>query len=50
MHYLLKVLFCRDVEKGIKSSVFAPEIVRQMHSLIEEFNLKTPSSRPGSDY
>uniref|UniRef100_A0A0R3RYB6 Rhodanese domain-containing protein n=1 Tax=Elaeophora elaphi TaxID=1147741 RepID=A0A0R3RYB6_9BILA len=30
-------------ERGIKSSVFAPEIVSQIHNLIEEFNLKTPS-------
>ncbi|CAG9539488.1 unnamed protein product [Cercopithifilaria johnstoni] len=31
---------------GIKSPVFAPEIVSQIHNLIEEFNSKTPSSRP----
>ncbi|EJD74762.1 hypothetical protein LOAG_17967 [Loa loa] len=36
----------RDVERGIKSSVFTPEIVSQMHNLINEFNSRTPSSRP----
>uniref|UniRef100_A0A915Q8C5 Timeless N-terminal domain-containing protein n=1 Tax=Setaria digitata TaxID=48799 RepID=A0A915Q8C5_9BILA len=30
-----------------KSSVFMPEIIGQIHNLVEEFNSKSPSSRPG---
>ncbi|KAK6103557.1 Timeless family protein [Brugia pahangi] len=37
----------RYMERGFKSSVFTPEIVNQMHNLIDEFNSKTPPS--GSD-
>uniref|UniRef100_A0A1I8EUX4 TIMELESS_C domain-containing protein n=1 Tax=Wuchereria bancrofti TaxID=6293 RepID=A0A1I8EUX4_WUCBA len=36
----------RYMERRMKSSVFTPEIVNQMHNLIDEFNSKTPSSRP----
>ncbi|VBB31288.1 unnamed protein product [Acanthocheilonema viteae] len=34
----------RDVERRIKSSAFAPEIISQLHNLIKEFNSKTPSA------
>ncbi|VDN95334.1 unnamed protein product [Brugia pahangi] len=36
------------MEGGFKSSVFTPEIVNQMHNLIDEFNSKTPPSGSGS--
>uniref|UniRef100_A0A8R1XNP4 TIMELESS domain-containing protein n=1 Tax=Onchocerca volvulus TaxID=6282 RepID=A0A8R1XNP4_ONCVO len=36
----------RNVERGIKSSIFTPEIVNQMRNLIKEFNSKSPSCRP----
>ncbi|VDP15082.1 unnamed protein product [Onchocerca flexuosa] len=39
----------RNMERGIKSSIFMPEIVNEMRNLIKEFNSKSPSCRPGSN-